>query len=36
MFVVHEIIEEHGGCIAAESEPGQGTVFHIHLPLLNP
>jgi signal transduction histidine kinase len=36
MFVVHEIIEEHGGCIAAESELGQGTVFHIHLPLLNP
>jgi signal transduction histidine kinase len=33
LFVVYEIIEEHGGCIAAESEPGKGTVFHIRLPL---
>jgi two-component system NtrC family sensor kinase len=33
LFVVFEIIEKHGGCIAAESEPGKGTVFHIRLPL---
>lgn len=33
LFVVYEIIEEHGGCIAAESEPGKGTAFHIRLPL---
>jgi signal transduction histidine kinase len=33
LFVVYEIIEEHGGCIAAESEPGKGTTFHIRLPL---
>ena len=33
LFVVYEIIEEHGGCIAADSEPGKGTSFHIRLPL---
>ena len=33
LFVVYEIIEEHGGSIAAESEPGKGTAFHICLPL---
>ena len=33
LFVVYEIIEEHGGCIAAESEVGKGTAFHIRLPL---
>ena len=33
LFVVYEIIEEHGGCIAAESEQGKGTAFHIRLPL---
>ncbi|MDD4879995.1 MAG: ATP-binding protein [Gallionellaceae bacterium] len=32
LFIVREIIEEHGGCIAAESEPGRLTVFHIRLP----
>lgn len=33
LFIVYEIIEEHGGCIAAESEPGKGTAFYIRLPL---
>ena len=33
LSIVHEIIEEHGGCIAAESEPGRGTVFFIMLPM---
>lgn len=32
LFIVREIIEEHGGCISAESEPGRHTVFHIRLP----
>jgi signal transduction histidine kinase len=33
LFIVFEIIEEHGGCIAVESEPGHGTAFFIRLPL---
>jgi two-component system, NtrC family, sensor kinase len=33
LFVVHEIIEEHDGCIAVDSEPGKGTTFLIRLPL---
>lgn len=33
LFVVHEIIEEHGGCIVAESKPEKGSVFRLLLPL---
>jgi signal transduction histidine kinase len=33
LFIVHEIIEEHDGCIAVESEKGKGTVFFISLPI---
>ncbi len=33
LSIVYEIIEKHGGCIVAESEPGKGTAFHIRLPL---
>lgn len=33
LFIVFKIIEEHGGCIAVESAPGQGTAFTIRLPL---
>ena len=36
LFIVYEIIEEHGGCIEAESEPGKGTTFHVLLPLNKP
>ncbi len=32
LFVVHEIIDEHGGCISAASAAGKGTVFRIWLP----
>lgn len=32
LFIVFEIIEEHGGCIAVESVPGRGTAFFIRLP----
>jgi signal transduction histidine kinase len=33
LFIVHEIIEEHDGCIAVSSEPGKGTTFLIRLPV---
>ena len=33
LFVVYEIVDEHGGCIAVRSEPGQGATFCIRLPL---
>ncbi|MEK6673268.1 MAG: ATP-binding protein [Nitrospirota bacterium] len=33
LFIVHEIIEEHDGCIAVDSEAGKGTTFLIRLPL---
>ncbi|MEF9475864.1 MAG: ATP-binding protein, partial [Candidatus Mariimomonas ferrooxydans] len=32
LFIVHKIIEEHGGTIDVESEPGYGTTFLIKLP----
>jgi signal transduction histidine kinase len=36
LFVVHEIVSEHGGTIVADSTPGQGTAFTIRLPELAP
>jgi two-component system NtrC family sensor kinase len=33
LFVVHEIIEEHDGCIAVDSEEGKGTTFLMRLPV---
>lgn len=33
LFIVFEIIEEHGGCIAVESQPGKGTAFFLQLPV---
>ncbi len=33
LFIVHEIIEEHDGCIAVSSETEKGTTFLIRLPV---
>ena len=32
LFIVFEIVEEHGGCIAVQSEAGRGTTFLVRLP----
>lgn len=31
--IVSKIVDEHGGKIGVNSEPGSGTVFHVYLPL---
>jgi two-component system nitrogen regulation sensor histidine kinase GlnL len=33
LFVSQKIFAQHGGAIQVESDPGQGTVFHIYLPV---
>jgi PAS domain S-box-containing protein len=33
LAISQTIVDDHGGEIRAESEPGRGTVFHVHLPL---
>jgi signal transduction histidine kinase len=35
LFVVYEIVDEHGGCIAVQSVPGQGATFRIRLPVMS-
>jgi signal transduction histidine kinase len=33
LAIVNEIVTAHGGTITCESEPGQGTVFRLRLPV---
>jgi two-component system, NtrC family, sensor kinase len=33
LFIVFEIVEQHGGCIVVDSLPGAGTAFFIRLPV---
>ncbi len=33
LFVAFEIIEKHGGCMAADNRPGGGARFRIRLPV---
>jgi len=32
LFITNKVIQKHGGSIHVDSEPGQGTAFHVRLP----
>jgi two-component system sensor histidine kinase BaeS len=36
LAIVAKIVDEHGGKITVESEPGKGSVFHVLLPMERP
>jgi two-component system, cell cycle sensor histidine kinase and response regulator CckA len=36
LSIVHGIVEQHKGYIEVESEPGQGSLFQVYLPLVPP
>jgi signal transduction histidine kinase len=36
LSIAHAIVEQHGGSMAVESEPGTGTTFRVLLPILAP
>jgi signal transduction histidine kinase len=36
LFVTRKLVQDHGGSVAFESSPGQGTVFRVYLPVVWP
>ncbi len=36
LAIVSKIVDEHGGRIAVESQPGKGSIFRVYLPMLRP
>lgn len=36
LSIAHAIVEQHGGSMSVESEPGTGTTFRVQLPVLAP
>jgi CheY-like chemotaxis protein len=35
LSVAYNVVNEHGGAIAIESQPGEGATFHVYLPILD-
>ena len=35
LSVVHGIVKSHGGEITVSSQPGEGTIFHVYLPVID-
>ena len=36
LFITKELVDAHRGAISVESQEGRGTIFTVHLPLVEP
>ena len=36
LFIAHDTVQQHGGSITVDSEPGQGSHFHVRIPVKPP